>query len=174
MPAPAPLRILPPLPPALRYVIGGCVIAMLVYGMTLLEPAAPKNQPDETPPAAVVPVPVLDSQILAGALDSTREQRLLLDAEPLRHLLAKAIDVGPTVAAALGIPDRPVAVAEVRAQPERFRHRWLWYEGQLEELSGAREGHPIRGYSIFEATVKLADGNRVPTPPGAPVLGSVR
>lgn len=161
MPAPAPLRILPPLPPALRYVIGGCVIAMLVYGMTLLEPAAPPSKPDEAPPAAVVPVPILDSQILAEALDSTREQRLLLETEPLRHLLAKAIDVGPTVAAALGIPDRPVAVAEVRAHPERFRHRWLWYEGVLEELSGAREGHPIRGYSIFEATVKLADGERV-------------
>lgn len=161
MPAPAPVRILPPLPPAFRYVIGGCVVAMLVYGMTLLEPAAPPAKPDDGPPKAVVPVPELDGRILATALDTTREQRLVLEVEPLRHLLAKAIDVGPTVAAALGTPEQPVPVADVRAQSASFRHRWLWYEGELEELSGAREGHPIRGYSIYEATVKLADGNRV-------------
>lgn len=161
MPAPASPRILPPLPPAARFILGGCVVALLVYGMTLLEPPAPKARPDEVPPAAVVPLPELDDKVLAGAHDATREQRLVLEVEPLRHLLAKAIDVGPTVAAALGMPEKPVPVADIRAEPDRFRRRWLWYEGVLEELSGPREGHPIRGYSIHEATVRLADGNRV-------------
>jgi hypothetical protein len=77
---------------------------------------------------------------------------------PLRHLLAKAIDVGPTVAAALGLPDDPVPVAAVRKDVASYRGRWLFYEGRLEQMSGPREGHPMRDYGIHEATVRLPDG----------------
>ncbi|MFY9343033.1 MAG: hypothetical protein WAT39_11120 [Planctomycetota bacterium] len=157
----APVRLLPPIPPAMRWVLAGLVVAMLVYVMVVIESPPPAKTPDDEPRPSVTLVPELDRQILAKALDATREQRLVLEVEPLRHLLAKAIDVGPTVAVALGVPERPVPVADLRADPAAFRQRWLWYEGVLEELSGARDGHPIKGHAIYEATVKLADGERV-------------
>lgn len=149
-----------PIPPPARFAILGAVVALLLYALVTVE-SPPATDLDTSPPPVVVAVPELDQTILAGARDKTREQRLILEVEPLRHLLAKAIDVGPTVATALGAGDRPVPVAEVREQIDALRHRWLRYEGVLEELSGPREGHPIRGYSVHEATVRLADGERV-------------
>lgn len=143
----------------MRYVVAGCTIALLVYGMTLLDPA-PVKKVDE-PPVSVHVVPELDAKTLDGALDRTREQRLVVEADPLRHLLGKAIDVGPTVAAALGMPAKPVPITEVRANIGQWRRRWLWYEGTLEDLSGPREGHPIPGYSVYEATIRLGDGGHV-------------
>src|SRR5688572_257868 len=97
-------RILPPIPPAVRYMIAGCLVAMLAYLLWTVE-AQPAAKPGEEPTELVVSVPQLDATILAGARDATREERLRLEVEPLRHLLAKAIDVGPTVAAALGMTD---------------------------------------------------------------------
>lgn len=160
MSASAPVRLLPHIPLGVRFALFGAVVAFLVYGMTLVG-APPPPSPRDEPQPIVVAVPELDGKILASALDGTREQRLVLEVEPLRHLLAKAIDVGPTVAVALGIPDQPIPVADVRANLAQWRNRWLWYEGVLEDLSGPRDGHPIRDYSIYEATVRLADGNRV-------------
>ncbi len=155
------IRLLPPLPPAARFALAGCVVAILVYGMTLLEHDPATTTPVEGPPRVVVAVPELDAELLEQARDETREQRLVLEPEPLRHLLAKSIDVGPTVAAALGMPDTPIPVPEVRKRLAELRRRWLWYEGTLEDLAGPREGHPIDGRSIYEATVELADGHRV-------------
>ncbi len=160
MNAPGPVRLLPPIPPALRFALGGVVVAMLAYLMWAIEqPAAAPPTPEA--PAAQVALPTLDDATLALARDDTREHRLVLEPEPLRHLLAKAIDVGPTVAQALGRPDRMTPVAAVRAEPATFRKRWLWYEGKLEQLSGPQEGHPLPGYAIHEATVRLADGEAV-------------
>ena len=148
--------LLPPLPPAMRFALFGLVIGGLVYGMSAFG-GQPKKLEDIGAATETV-VPSLDHQILALARDSTREERLLLEAEPLRQLLAKAIDVGPSVAAALGMPETPVPVADIRQDITRHRGRWLFYEGQLEQLSGPREGHPIRDYGIHEATVRLSDG----------------
>jgi len=155
-----PIQLLPRIPPSARFALAAIVVAMLVYVMASLE-QPPVAQPDDDPVPTIVAVPELDRQILAGAQDATREQRLAIEVEPLRHLLSKSIDVGPSVASALGAPDRPVPVAEVRDNLATMRLRWLWYEGVLEELSGPREGHPVRNYSIYEATVRLADGNHV-------------
>ena len=173
MSAPPPAQLLPPIPRGVRFAIAGLVIGMLVYSMTLLEAPAPTEEP-EPPPATTILVPELDETLLREAKDDTREQRLQLEVEPLRHLLGKAMDVGPTVAVALGMPSKPVPVAVVREQLPSHRRRWLYYEGVLEELTGPREGHPIRGYSIYEATVKLADGERVLTAFSLPPAEGVR
>jgi hypothetical protein len=153
-------RLLPPIPPAMRFALAGAVVAFLAYAMGALEPAA-APPPVAEAPTATVAIPVLDDAILAGARDDTREHRILLEPEPLRHLLAKAIDVGPTVAAALGRPDAPTPIAQLRAKPAEFRKRWLWYEGRIEQLSGPQDGHPLRGYALYEATLRLADGAAV-------------
>jgi hypothetical protein len=154
------IRLLPPIPPGLRFALAGAIVAFLAYAMWALEPGR-VQAPADGAPTTTVAVPVLDDAILAGARDDTREHRIALEPEPLRHLLAKAIDVGPTVAAALGRPDVPTPTAELRARPDSFRKRWLWYEGEIEQLSGPQEGHPLRGYSLYEATLRLVDGNRV-------------
>jgi hypothetical protein len=159
MPSPLP-QILPPLPPWLRLAILGALVAGMVYIVAAIE-AAPPPEIGETLPSmeTAVALPQLDEAELANARDVTREQRLKLEPDPLRHLLARAIDVGPTVAAALGVPGKPVPVETIRAAPDEWRGRWLWYEGELEDLAGPRQGHPIEGYSIYEATIRLPDGH---------------
>jgi hypothetical protein len=153
--------LLPSIPRAIRFALLGVFAAVLAYATLIWQPSAPPAVEAVSPVEPTIAVPVVDAKILAGALDSTREQRLLLEVEPLRHLLALAIDVGPTVAAALGMPEQPLAVGELRENTNALRGRWLFCEGVLEELAGPREGHPIRGYSIFEATIALPDGNHV-------------
>jgi len=111
----------------------------------------------------IVPVPSLDAELLAKTRDKTRRDRLQRDTEPLRHLLGKSIDVGPSVAAALQIPADMVPVEDLREDIDEWRHRWLWYEGRLTQLSGPHKGHPIDGYSIYEAVLELPDGNSVMT-----------
>lgn len=157
MQAPPPPRLLPTIPPFVRLLISGAVVAMLVYLAVSFERTPVPRSPEEAVEPLVL-VPELDRTLLATAHDATREQRLQLEAAPLRHLLQAAIDVGPTVAAALGMPAEPVPPQRLREQPQDWRGRWLWYEGELLDLSGPRSGHPIDGYGIFEATIRLPDG----------------
>ncbi len=153
-------RVLPPLPTWARFALAGVIVACFAYVMTAFETV---DQPTETsePVEQVVLVPQLDTALLAEARDETRADRLQLETEPLRHLLAKAIDVGPTVAAALGVPAEPVPVDVLRRDLPDWRYRWLSYEGELRQLLGPKPGHPISGYSIYEATVRLPDGGHV-------------
>lgn len=148
-------RLLPPIPPWLRLTLAGCVVAAMAYLLYGLEHPEPDASAPPEVVEKVVAVPRLDQQLLATARDATRAQRLQIEAEPLRHLLAQAINVGPTVAAALGTPEQPVPLADLRAEPDQWRGRWLWYEGRLEQLSAPRPGNPVPGYSIYEATVRL-------------------
>ena len=110
-------RLLPPIPPLARLAILGVFLGILFYVPNLFQPAPPPAEAIAAAEPAVV-VPTLDSDVLATAKDATREQRLLLEAEPLRHLLGEAINVGPSVAVALGMPDQPVPLATVQVCPE--------------------------------------------------------
>lgn len=127
----------------------------------------------EPAPEIAVRVPEVDGRILALARDATREQRLVIDPEPLRHLLEKAIDVSPATALALGMPNDQIPVEEVRERSDELRGRWIWYKGVLEELNGPREGHPVENHSIYEATVRLSGDERAictfSIPPGADI-----
>lgn len=160
--APTRDRVLPTLPPIARLAVLGVFFGILFYAFAA-------NSPTKAPPELLpvletkVVVPTLDAAILAKAQDDSREHRLILEPAPLRHLLETALNVGPTVAAALGLPAEPVPVAELRAAPDAHRGRWLWYKGELVDLAGPREGHPVAGYGIYEATVRLPDGNHVLT-----------
>jgi hypothetical protein len=163
--------LLPSLPPAARFVLAGLVVACLAYLVASLERTEPTSP--TTAPEPEVAVPELDHKVLATARDDTREHRLQVEPEPLRHLLATAIDVGPTVANALGMPAEPVPLDDLRKAPANWRGRWLFYEGTIEHLSGPREGHPIDGRSIYEATLRLRSGDAVlaafSMPPQAPL-----
>ncbi|MFO1077644.1 MAG: hypothetical protein U1E73_07945 [Planctomycetota bacterium] len=145
-------------PPVIKYGIlaafAGALAYVSFFGGGRTPPPAP------TPPPIEIAVPILDSAIVAAAGDATREQRLVIEPEPLRHLLEKAIDVGPVQASALGMPEQPMPVAEVRERIGELRGHWLWYKGELEELAGPRDGHPVKGYSIYEATIRLPGDTR--------------
>lgn len=156
-------RTLPKLPPWAKYVVAGIVLTCLVYAMLLLDrmDREPEVGPETLPGPPVVAVPELDKQILAEIDDGTRVARLQVEKEPLRHLLREAIDVGPSVAAALNMPAEMVPLEELRQDIGAWRMRWLYYEGKLAQLTGPRSGHPIDGYSIFDATVELANGEHV-------------
>lgn len=158
-----PTAMLPKMPPWMRFAMAGVVVAAFLYAFTLLDSFEQVDNDPEHVLEKFVAVPQLDEKLLSEARDGTRPQRLVLEPDSLRHLLAKSIDVGPTVAAALQIPDEMVAVETLRSETEKWRLRWLWYEGKLTQLSGPREGHPIDGYSVYEATLELEDGNSVVT-----------
>ena len=157
----APHRILPPMPPWVRYVVAGFITACFAYAIWLLNRVEQAEVEPDLVLEKQVTVPQLDADILAQAKDQQRRDRLLVEKAPLAHLLAEALDVGPSVAAALDIPDAMVPVEDLRASIDDWRSRWLWYEGQLIQLLGPRGGHPVDGYSIYEATIRLADGEAV-------------
>ena len=149
------------MPPGTRYVVAGVIVACFVYAFALLDKVEKAEEQVDLVLEKTVTVPDLDEELLAAAKDGRRSERLQVEKAPLAHLLEESIDVGPSVAAALGIPDEMVPVADLRADTDAWRHRWIWYEGQLIRLMGPRPGHPIPGYSIYEATVQLADGETV-------------
>ena len=157
---PAP-NVLPRMPGWVRFAIGGFVLACFAYVMFALPGEKDRPESGSDVVEKIVRVPELDEQLLAQAKDTVRADRLVLEKEPLRHLLSKAIDVGPTVAAALNMPATPVPVAELRTDIAKWRHRWIWYEGKLAQLTKPGGGHPIKGYEIHEAIVELADGEHV-------------
>ncbi len=113
------------------------------------------------PEAPLVSVPNIDSAVLEKAKDATREQRLFLEAEPLSHLLAQSLNVSPEAARALGMPADMVPVTALQTNIGEWRGRWIYYRGKIEKLSGPGPGHPVPGYGIYEATLRLRDGSQV-------------
>lgn len=156
------VRMLPKMPPWVRFAMAGVILALFAFSFWQLSTFENAAEPDPGDVLErVVRVPTLDEKLLVEVRDTARSDRLQVEREPLRHLLAKAIDVGPSVAAALQIPDDMVPVSEVVEAIDKWRYRWLWYEGRLTQISAPRKGHPIDGYSIIEATVQLEDGRSV-------------
>ena len=149
------------IPPIIRLSVLAVFVAAAAY-YVVFDAVGEDTRPAPPPETGVgVVVPQLDDEIVAAAKDDTREQRLVIQPEPLRHLLEKAIDVSPAAALALGRPEQPVPLTDLRAEPDTWRGRWLWFKGELEELHGPKEGHPVEGYKIYEATVRLDDDERV-------------
>lgn len=152
-----PTRSPVPRGPAVRLAAMGVLLGLLAYIAFFWQ--GPRRIVDPTEVAVQVPVveaPQLDRTKLEEAKDGRREDRLVLEPQPLSYLLEKSLNVSAPVAEALGRRREMVPVAEVAAAPERFRGEWLWYRGRLEELAGPKPGHPVRGYSIWEATIRTA------------------
>lgn len=146
-----------------RLTAAALLVAALLYLVVFWQPQVPTVDPTELAnlDEPLFAVPQIDSQLLAKALDSTREERLFLEAEPLSHLLAQSLNVSPAAARAMGMPLHPLPVADVRAAPKEWRGRWLFWRGKVEDLAGPRPGNPVPGYGIYEATLRLADGSAV-------------
>lgn len=143
-----------------RIAIMGVILAAIVYFVVFHET---KNDAVDVSPVIVETpnVPTLNADILKGIADSTRNERIPVEREPLAHLLEKSLLVVPAITKRLGMPDTPVPFDVLRADPQRFRGRYLWYKGELEALAEPTDGHPVRGYKIHEARIKTQDGEHV-------------
>ncbi|MCA8941547.1 MAG: hypothetical protein KDB80_03220 [Planctomycetes bacterium] len=140
----------------------GTVLAGLVF-LTFFYEYDPAKPVGSGPPVESVSVdtPELDLAMLDLAHDDTRIERLVIEPEPLAHLLAKSINVVPSVARALGMPDEPMPIDEMRANPSAFRGQYLWCKGKLRYLSHGKSGHPVEGYRIYSGWLTTDDGHDV-------------
>ena len=118
----------PPVPrgPAVKFAVLGLLLGILAYIAFFWQGPTRIVDPTETPPEPpVVEAPTLDRAVLAKARDGSREERLVLEPEPLSYLLEKSLNVSPPVADALGRRTQPVPVADVTAAPDRWRGEWV-------------------------------------------------
>jgi hypothetical protein len=165
MPAPKPKPAEVPFMPrssAIRLMATAAFCALALYLVVFWNPAVEIQQGTiGEPEAPLVSVPHIDSAVLDKAKDATREQRLFLEAEPLSHLLAQSLNVSPEAARALGMPADMVPITALQTNIGEWRGRWIYYRGKIEQLAGPRPGHPVPGYGIYEATLRLRDGSLV-------------
>ena len=115
---------MPRMPAWVRFAMAGVIAGLFLSAFLLLNAVEHNDTDADLVLEQVVRVPELDEKLLATTRDKSRSDRLLVDTEPLRHLLAKSIDVGPSVAAALQIPAEMVPVEELREHVDQWRHRW--------------------------------------------------
>jgi hypothetical protein len=152
----------------------GVMLAALLYVVLFYRTPDAGIATPLPPEPMQIELPALDHGILALARDGMREDRVVVEEQPLKHLLEKSIDVVESVAEALGMPEQPVPLAALRADRQQYRGRWLWYKGTLEELSTAKPGHPLRSYDIYDARLRLPDGDVVLCAFSLPVAADVR
>ncbi len=125
----------------------------------------PSNDPppSDLPPLVEVktPVPALDQDMLKQVADDSRTSRISVEPAPFLYLVEASLNVVPGVARALGLPTTPVSIPVLRADPDHYRGRYLWYRGVLEETPYTRPGHPVPGYEIHEARLRTPEGEHV-------------
>lgn len=140
----------------------GALLGFLLY-LAFFQVVPAPSTPLGGPPVVMekAPMPELDPAILALAKDGTREERLVREREVLDHLLKKSLRVVPATARALGMPEEPVPLGWLRNDPARYRGKYLFYRGTLEELSAGREGHPVDGYLVHEGRLRTPEGETV-------------
>ncbi len=146
----------------LRIAVMGFVLAIVVFVVFFYRPSV--STVGQTSAVEQVwdatPVPELDPALVAEIGDDSRARRLQLEDAPLEHLLSKALEVTPSVARKLGMPEHAVPIAELRASPGQYRAQYLWYKGELEYLSNAKP-HPKRGFQRYDGRLRLANDERV-------------
>ncbi|MBK8976061.1 MAG: hypothetical protein IPM29_09050 [Planctomycetes bacterium] len=140
----------------------GVVLAGLIHVAFFYE-TSPAQPLGSGPPVAPmqVEVPIVDRDLLATVRDATRAERLDVEAAPLAHLLELSVRVVPTIAVALGMPEEPIPLSVLRADPSVYRGAYLAYEGKLGHLAPGAPGHPIEGYQIHKGWIDLEDGEKV-------------
>ncbi len=145
-----------------RIMVMGALLATALYFAFFHQSASTDGLGGDTPVITVtVETPEIDPEIVALARDETRQERLVLEAKPLAHLLLKSREVVPSVAKALGIPGEPIPLARLRADPDSYRGDYLWYSGELAYLSTGMSGHPSQHFKIYEGWIKLENGEVV-------------
>ena len=164
MPPPPDLKPLPLMPTGAIVRLGAAAMlaAAMLYLAVFWNPVVAIDEGNlaDTEPTLVA-VPDIDASLLQQAKDATREQRLFIESEPLSHLLANSLNVSPEAARALGMPPQMVPLEALRTHIDEWRGRYVFYRGKVEELNGPRLGHPVPGYGIYEATLRLADGSAI-------------
>lgn len=140
----------------------GILLAIFLFAIFFYDASSPNDLGQQ--PAIIegrVETPVLDEQVMAMIQDEDRLERLRIEPEPLSHLLEKSLQVVPSVARALGLPNEPIPIERLQADPGAFRGKYLGYGGVLRYLSPGREGHPIEGWQIREGWIEIEGGEKL-------------
>ena len=133
----------------------GVLLAILLFVFLLYDPATPvMEQPGNPITEVSVEVPVLNPEIMDQARDETRVERLVRESEPFSHLLEASLNVVPAAARQLGMPQQPLEVEQLRANPSQHRGKYLWSKGELLGLSGPIAGHPVPDYDYYAGRLK--------------------
>lgn len=139
----------------------GALLAAL-WLMVFHEPSGDPVASDLPPLVEVkTPLPQIDQDLLRQVDDGTTVARIQVEAGPFLHLLETSLNIVPAVARALGMPAEPIPIPVLRSEASRFRGRYIWYRGVLEEAPRARTGHAVKGYDIYEARLRTPDGAQV-------------
>ena len=102
-------------------------------------------------------------RILKKVTDATAADRSVINADAIQHLLKLALNVTPDIAEALKMPERQVAIDDLRAHPDRFRGHYLWFKGQLDHFEPTQtKQHPVHGYKIYEGDLRVPRQDRNP------------
>ncbi len=140
----------------------GVLLAILLFVFLLYDPATPvMEQPGNPITEVSVEVPVLNPEIMDQARDETRVERLVRESEPFSHLLEASLNVVPAAARQLGMPQQPLDVEQLRANPRQHRGNYLWSKGELLGLSGPIAGHPVPDYDYYEGRLENPEGKTV-------------
>lgn len=94
-------------------------------------------------------------QILKRIRDETAADRSVINADAMQHLLKLALNVTPDIAEALNMPEHQIDIDDLRAHPERFRGRYIWFKGQLDHFEPTQTTHPVHGYKIYEGDLRI-------------------
>lgn len=147
---------------AIRILVMAVVLGILMIAYLIQVPGSRDEAVRNIPVRHTeIVVPQLDAALLATVRDRTRVERIQTEENVLAHLLEQSLDIVPAVAQALGMPNEPVPIANLRADPASWRGKYLWYEGTVESLAKPRSGHPRLGYKIHEAILRTRAGDAV-------------
>ena len=147
----------------IRIILAGALLAA-VLTVVFWGDSGPAEvvDPIARPPVILTPVPKLDQTLLAQVKEDDRLQRMQIEPEPLLHLLEKARDVVPAISKALGMPEHPIPIADLREKSSRYRGSYLWYKGVLDERP--------RPLTDIPGSMRIAFEARLRTPEGEPVF----
>ena len=79
-------------------------------------------------------IPEIKMALLASVKEENASQRIIVEAAAYEHLIHVATQLYPATLRAMHLPGSAVPVESVRANPERFRGKPLFYEGTIRFL----------------------------------------
>ncbi|PIE22411.1 MAG: hypothetical protein CSA62_12410 [Planctomycetota bacterium] len=108
--------------------------AIVLGGDMFFAPMTAPKKPETAKIVHQVPIPDINGKLLEQTKDATADQRFVLEPEIYEHLLVRSTDIAPGSLRALGMKESSYTVAQLRKQPERYRGKPIWFEGEIERL----------------------------------------
>ncbi|MEZ5988554.1 MAG: hypothetical protein R3F30_05435 [Planctomycetota bacterium] len=151
----------------LAFLVGFSLILLVVFfgpGVDSITRifSTPEKQPHEAPNEEVkLRLPEIDYEIFDVVRDDVPAKRYEDEATPLLHLLHVVQGMSPVHLRAMGLPDTPVSLERLRAEPARFRAKPVWFEGELVDLGKPKEVPGLLNAWLTKGRIRTASGDTV-------------